>query len=156
MHKLPLPRPLVKPRSLARGRGLFCFNGSGAGVTLMELVVVIIIIGIFAAVALPNFVRAREDMLDKEAKPSLKLIQTAEKIFAMNNGAYYPSSGTVTDIATINQNLRIVLYAGTDRKWNYSCSSNGCAQATRFNGPDARTWRISINEDEPVSGATCP
>jgi prepilin-type N-terminal cleavage/methylation domain-containing protein len=135
---------------------LLCFSGSGAGMTLMELVVVIIIIGIFAAAALPNFVRAREDMLDKEAKPSLKLIQTAEKIFAMDNGAYYPSSGSETNIATINQNLRIVLYAGTDRKWDYVCYYNGCAQATRFNGPDARTWRIKIDEDEPVPGATCP
>ncbi|MDD5155340.1 MAG: type II secretion system protein [Candidatus Omnitrophica bacterium] len=127
-------------------------NEDHSGTTLMEMLVVIIIISIFAAVALPSFIRARENTLDKEAGTTLKLMQTAEKIFAMqNNGSYYSSS----DMALISDNLRIVLYTGGDRKWSYSCSSNGCAQATR-NGYDSRTWRLRIDETNAVAGSTCP
>jgi len=114
--------------------------------------VVIVIMGIFAAVALSTFIRSRENVLDKEASTTLKLIQTAEKIFAMqNSGSYYSSS----DMALINDNLRVVLYTGADRKWSYTCSSNGCAQATR-NGYDSRTWRLRIDETSAVANATCP
>ena len=115
----------------------------------------IVIIGILAAISMPSFIRARENVLDKEASASLKLIQTTQKIFGMENGNYYPSSGSTDDMGDINDNLRINLDAGSGRKWNYSCSSNGCAQAERYNGPDDRTWRLRIDESNPVA-STCP
>jgi general secretion pathway protein G len=46
--------------------------------TLLEFLVVIIIIGILAALALPNFGKAKEHALGKEAIANLKLMAAAE------------------------------------------------------------------------------
>jgi len=124
----------------------------------MEILAVIIIIGILAAITLPNLVPVQEKALDKEASASLKLIQDAERFYKLETGSYYFSSATtpVTVIDDINQNLKLSLPKGDYRKWNYSCSSNGCADATRYSGPDARTWRLRVDENEPTSSAVCP
>jgi type II secretory pathway pseudopilin PulG len=126
------------------------------GLTLLEILAIIIIIGILAAIALPNFAPVREKVLDKEASASLKLIQAAEKIYRLETDFYYPNSATVSDVATINQNLKLSLPTATDRKWSYSCKTNGCADATRYSGPDSRKWYLLIDGSEPVSGSTCP
>jgi type II secretory pathway pseudopilin PulG len=122
----------------------------------MEILSVIIIIGILVAIVLPNFAPVREKVLDKEASANLKLIQDAERFYKLETDRYYPNSGSVTDMATINQNLKLSLPTATDRKWNYSCKTNGCADATRYSGPDSRKWYLLIDGSEPVSGSTCP
>lgn len=127
----------------------------------MEILAVIIIIGILAAIALPNFSPIREKVLDKEASASLKLIQAAEKIYRLETDFYYPYPGTTPapDNAAINQNLKLSLPTGSDRKWDYTCSTSGsgCVSATRYSGPDSRQWRLEMNDadGEPDSGA-CP
>jgi type II secretory pathway pseudopilin PulG len=122
----------------------------------MEILSVIIIIGILVAIVLPNFAPVREKVLDKEASANLELIQDAERFYKLQTDFYYPNSGKTTVIDDINQNLKLSLPKGDDRKWDYSCSSNGCADATRYSGPNARTWRLRIDESDPTSGVVCP
>jgi type II secretory pathway pseudopilin PulG len=127
------------------------------GMTLLEVLAIVIIIGILAAIALPNFAPIREKALDKEATASLKLIQAAEKIYKLETDFYYPYSGTETVQGTINTNLKLSLPTdNTTRKWTYTVKSTGCADATRYSGPDSRQWNLTItNTGEPSSGA-CP
>jgi len=58
------------------------------GFTLIELLVVITIIGILAAIALPNYIRAKEKAKEVEVKSNLHTIQVALERYMTDNNEY--------------------------------------------------------------------
>ena len=122
----------------------------------MEVLVVIIIIGILAALAMPGFGVSKERVLDKEAKANLALIQAAEKIYKMESGIYYPSSGTTNVIADINTYLRVNLPAGA-LSWTYTVDGDN-SQTTASRLPAAsRVWTLThTGSAAACTGTGCP
>lgn len=53
--------------------------------TLLELIIIVVIILILTGISLPNFYKAKERALQKEAIANLKLIGSAEKIYKMES-----------------------------------------------------------------------
>ena len=53
--------------------------------TLIEIMIVVLIIGILLAIAVPNFVRARESSRQKACVDNLKQISSATQQWAMDN-----------------------------------------------------------------------
>ena len=53
--------------------------------TLVEIMIVVLIIGILLAIAVPNFIRAREQSRAKSCSANLKQIDSAKQQWAMDN-----------------------------------------------------------------------
>ena len=55
------------------------------GFTLVEIMIVVLIIGILLAIAVPNFIKARESSRSKSCIANLKQIDSATEQWAMDN-----------------------------------------------------------------------
>ncbi len=133
--------------------------------TLMELIAVIIIIGVLATLGLPQYAGMRERTIRQEADVNLLLIATAERIYRMENSAYYPlPAGSDSVIATINSNLKLSL---TETNWDYAVTTAGTAPADTFTATADRqgtgtysTCIRQITSADPqtvtTQGGTCP
>jgi prepilin-type N-terminal cleavage/methylation domain-containing protein len=69
------------------------------GFTLVEIMIVVLIIGILLAIAIPNFVKARESSRTKSCIANLKQIDSAKEQYAMDNKKNTGDAVTSTDIA---------------------------------------------------------
>jgi prepilin-type N-terminal cleavage/methylation domain-containing protein len=58
---------------------------SRKGFTLIEIMIVVLIIGILLAIAVPNFVQARDSSRARSCVSNLKQIDAAKQQFAMDN-----------------------------------------------------------------------
>ena len=75
-----------------------------AGFTLVEIMIVVAIIGLLAAIAIPNFVKARENAQLNSIFNNLRIIEGAKDQWALENKK--GTGDTVTDITTISDYLK--------------------------------------------------
>ena len=68
------------------------------GFTLVEIMIVVLIIGILLAIAVPNFIRARESSRAKSCVANLKQIDSGKEQWAMDNKAAANAAVAATDL----------------------------------------------------------
>ena len=85
------------------------------GFTLVEIMIVVLIIGILLAIAVPNFIKARESSRAKSCIANLKQIDSAKEQWAMDNKKVTGDSAGFSDLV------------GTDKyiKSTPACPSSG-------------------------------
>lgn len=93
------------------------FNKSRRAFTLVEIMIVVLIIGILLAIAVPNFVRARESSRRKACIANLKQIESAKQQWAMDLKKVSTDTPNFTDLVGSGKYI-----SGTT---NPACPSNG-------------------------------
>jgi prepilin-type N-terminal cleavage/methylation domain-containing protein len=73
-------------------------KGKNAGFTLVEIMIVVLIIGILLAIAVPNFVKARQNSRVQTVVGNLKQIESAKEQWAMDTGAASTATPTSADL----------------------------------------------------------
>ena len=68
------------------------------GFTLIEIMIVVLIIGILLAIAVPNFVKARESARAKSCISNMQQIQSAKQQWAMDNKKAGTDSPVAADL----------------------------------------------------------
>lgn len=125
------------------------------GFTLIELLVVVLIIGIFAAVALPQYQKAVEKSRVANRYPLLKSLITAEE-------AYFAANGTYTcDFSQLDINVNfgetfVDGYFSGQRKdgLTLGCLSVGSWYAIRYGDYDKGKYPVYIQYSLNASGTT--
>jgi prepilin-type N-terminal cleavage/methylation domain-containing protein len=68
------------------------------GFTLVEIMIVVLIIGILLAIAVPNFVRARETSRAKSCVSQLKTLEASKEQWAMDTRAATNATPTMANL----------------------------------------------------------
>ena len=61
---------------------------------MSELMIVLVILSVIAGLAVPNYRQTIERTRANEAIANLEIIHNGQKIFKLDNGAFWPTSGT--------------------------------------------------------------
>ena len=69
------------------------------GFTLVEIMIVVLIIGILLAIAVPNFVKARQNSRLQTVIGNLKQLESAKQQWAMDKGKVSTDSPVAADLA---------------------------------------------------------
>jgi len=78
-----------------------------SGFTLVEIMIVVAIIGLLAAIAIPNFVRARESAQLNSIANNLRILEGAKEQWALENKKATTDTVAISDLYTYLKNNTI-------------------------------------------------
>jgi prepilin-type N-terminal cleavage/methylation domain-containing protein len=75
------------------------------GFTLLEIMIAVVIIAVLAGMAIPGYFRTVEVGRSNEARTNLSVLHMGQKVFRLNNPAYWNPGGTTLAAANAALNL---------------------------------------------------
>lgn len=124
-------------------------NRKNKGFTLVEIMIVVLIIGILLAIAVPNFVKARQNSRVQTVVGNLKQIESAKEQWAMDTGAASTATPTSADLEPTYIKKWPVgpVGAGTD----YVAGAMNAAPT--FKGKSAADFQDATTKDAAIAAA---
>lgn len=108
------------------------FTNRNRAFTLVEIMIVVLIIGILMAIAVPNFVKARESSRKSACVSSLKQIDSAKEQWAMDNKKDAGATVAMTNLVGATLYIKATpacpsggTYTVNNVGTNPTCSSSG-------------------------------
>ena len=99
-------------------------NTSRSGFTLVEIMIVVSIIGLLAAIAIPNFSKARNSAYKNACIANLHQIDSAKQIWATDNRKNDADVPSETDVAAYLKNNLMPLCPGGGHYTIHAVSEN--------------------------------
>lgn len=119
------------------------------GFTLVEIMIVVLIIGILLAIAVPNFVKARQNSRVQTVVANLKQIEAAKEQWAMDTGAASTASPTSTDLTPDYMKKWPLGPVGTGADY----LANDMNSAPTFKGQSADLFQDPATRDAAIAAA---
>ena len=109
------------------------------GFTLIEIMIVVLIIAILLAIAIPNFLRARETSRAKSCKANLRQVETAKEQWAMDNKKAATDTPTIANLTADYLKSTPACPSGGsytvgDMSTSPSCSEGGTSGTYNYHG----------------------
>jgi prepilin-type N-terminal cleavage/methylation domain-containing protein len=114
---------LFTPRNKQKGNKMKVRTSNKSGFTLVEIMIVVAIIGLLAAIAIPNFVRARTQSQKNACINNLRQIDGAVQQWALETKAAASASPTYTNIKDYLKNEVICPSGGTTFADSYTLTT---------------------------------
>lgn len=107
-----------------------------SGFTLIELMIVIAIIGILAAIAIPNFRRARAQAREKACYANMRVILGAVEMYNMDHTSMMDSvdAGQLSTLASLKYLRRVPEYPTTKCSYKGTSMEDGGLIHCDFHG----------------------
>ena len=115
-------------------------NNKKKGFTLVEIMIVVLIIGILLAIAVPNFIKARQSSRLQTVIANLKQVDSAKEQCAMDKGAATGNS-TLCDQAALTNATTGYMKAWPTGPVTGDCVANAIGTAPTFGGKTADAWK---------------
>ncbi|QYK54024.1 MAG: prepilin-type N-terminal cleavage/methylation domain-containing protein [Fimbriimonadaceae bacterium] len=120
-----------------------------SGFTLVEIMIVVLIIGILLAIAVPNFVKARQNSRVQTVVGNLKQIEAAKEQWAMDTGAASNASPTTANLTPTYMKKWPSGPVGTGADY----VPNDMATLPTFKGQSATLFQDPTTKDAAIAAA---